>query len=390
MLNVKCHAEAKLRQINAKTGKVVSETGWTRNLLMTGGLQSLAQQSDVCSTASITNACRVGSGTTADKISSGAITFTQAGTTLTASAGFFTAGMVGYIFKWGSGSAGVEVYITAFTSSTIVTVGVAATVAVPEVGTVWNVTRIALETLLYTNTSYETTTGACGSSVTGGAVTHKRTYNFATQVASYNVNEVGYSNTSGGTNIKGRIVLAATEVVAPTNFLQVVLNFVVTYSPAAPTAVVDVGTNINTAGNAMLEAIVLTGGINGFARVNSNGGPSSAAFGNALDGSNPGTIIGINAAYTQNATPSPTTSLVNSYLVFESNAGPVYGGSIGLVTYSSNTTITTAGDTLYGVALQGNAGASFDVKFTSPYVTPVGSFLPRVVFGIQYGQSLTN
>lgn len=399
MLKVNCEMTVQTIQRNAKTGKVVSRSKPQKNLIMDGGLNALARSTNATYPAEFANYCRVGSGSTADKVSSGAVTFTQAATTLTASAGFFTAGMVGWLFKWGSGTGGNEIYITGFTSSTIVTVGTSATVAVPAVGTVWNVTRSTLETLLYTNSSFEVTAGSCSTIISAPAVAHKRTYNFTQQVASYNVNEIGYFRASAGTTIFGRLVLGATEVVAPTNFLQVVLTFTVTYSPSAITAVADVGTNLNTAGNIMLEGIFSNTTYPAIGYVVTNSGsssPSSLINGNmaSLDGSNGGgtPIHGIVANYTQNAAIDAVGALVTP-IVF---AVPIftYASVRGKMTATTNTTISTSGQTLYGVGIINQNGGSvrslLDVKFTTPYVLPSGSFLPQVVFSCTYDRTLSN
>jgi hypothetical protein len=384
-------------QRNAATGEIVSESPFKHNLVMDGGLNALARSTNATNPASMFAACRVGSGSTSDKFSSGGITFTQAGTTLTASAPFFTAGMVGYLFKWGSGTGGAESYINAFTSSTQVTLADSATVAVPEVGVVWNVTRTALETLLYSSSTYETTAGSCGTTVSGALVTHKRTINFAQQVASYNVNEVGYFNSTSGSTIFGRVVLGATEVVAPTNFLQLVLELDVTYSPSAPTAVVNVGTNIDTAGNAMIEQF--RAGLSGqaIAIVATNGTVTAPSGGQAIDGSATCSINGAIATYTQNATVGASAkdwgTVGSGYLTFQNTLNWTFASSRGKMTLTSNATISTAGQTLYGVGMGGGSSPylpCFDVKFTSTYALPTGSFLPQCVFAVTYNRLLNN
>lgn len=385
-MNIKVETLVQLRHVNAKSGKVVKQTKPVKNLMMDGGLNALARSTNATYPSECTLACRVGDGSTAQKVSSGAITFTQVGTTVTASAPFFTAGMAGWIFKYGSGTAGAEYYISAFTDSTHVTVDTSATVAVPTVATVWNVAQTALVNLLFTSTTYETTAGSCQTTTSGNTMSHKRTYNFAQQVASYNVNEVGYFRASAGTTIFGRVVLGATEVVAPTNFLQVVLTVTFTYTPSAPTAVGNVGTNINTAGNAMLEQFDTAWGT-----VASTGATSPRSGGDGADGSNTCGVYGITATYTQNATVGSTVLTVTR-LTFLSNSTWTFASARGKMTLSVNTTITTAGQTLFGVCIGTSAASNviFDVKFTSTFATPTGSFLPQVVFSQTYNRELNN
>lgn len=384
---VKTEMRVKVRLCDAKTRKVVCETPWQKNLIMDGGLNALAQSTNACVPASMHQACRVGSGSTSNSTASGAITFTQALFVVTASAPFFSAGMVGQLFKYGTGSGGAEYYITAFTSSTIVSVAVSATVGTPTVATVWNVTQTTLGALSFSSQTYETSGSSCGSTFSGAAATHKRTYNFALQGSPYTVNEVGYFTSTTGTTVLGRIVLGASVVVNPTNFLQVVLSLIVTYSPATPTAVLNVGTTINTAGNAVVEGVASAS----LSQVASNGTTTLIAGGQSFDASNSMAICGIINNYTQNTTTGQAF-LICTLLQFNPTAAWGYDSAVGRMKISCNTTISTAAQTLYGVALcYGISGFSvFDVKFTTPYVTPTGSFLPQVSFTITYGRTLVN
>lgn len=389
-MKVNVEMRVKVRQVS-RGGIIVSETPWQKNLVMDNGLNALARSTNATYPAAMFAACRVGSGSTSDKTSSGAVTFTQSGTTLTASAPFFTLQMVGQLFKWGTGSSGAETYITSFTDSQNVTVADSATVAIPEVGTVWNVVRTTLENLLYSSNTYETSSGACFTSSSNNQITFQRTYNFAQQVAPYNVNEVGYFSSLSGSTIFGRLVLSSTEVVNPTNFLQVVLQLVVTYSPGSPTAVPDVGTNIDTTGAAMFETFVLPGGtsVDNIGRVNSNGTLTPANAWYSIDGSATSGISGIISNYTQNGTTSnsaPSATLFN----FQTALNWTYSGARGRMTLACNNTVTTSGQTLYGVCISSNFYPSFDVKFNTPYVLPNGSFLPQVQFAVTYGRTLTN
>lgn len=384
------------KQFNAETGKLVSESPIQTNLVMDGGLNALARSTNATYPAEATGCCRVGSGSTSDKIASGAITFTQAGTTLTASAGFFTAGMVGMLFKWGTGSGGNEIYITAYTSATQVTVGTSATVAVPEVGVVWNVIRTTLETLLYSSSTYENISGSNGTTITGAAVTHKRTYNFPVQVAPYNVNEVGYFRANTGTTIFGRVVLSATEVVAPTNFLQVVIEFDVTYSPGSPTANGNVGTNIDTSGNTTFE-IINTAMIG---VIGTNGAVQSiASNGCSIDGSNTTCVFGRVATWTQNPTTNSSnytwgSNATTERVPFAVGISWAFATNRGQMNVVANTTISTTGQTLYGIGVcdfnSGQPRPALSVKFTNTYAMPTGSFLPVCTFAVTYNRNLVN
>jgi hypothetical protein len=381
-MNVTIETRIKTRIFDVKTRKVIKESKWQKNLLMDFGLNALAKSTSATTSVGLTTACKVGDGTTPTSISSGAVTFTQATNQVTASAGFFTSAMVGYILKYGTGSGGIETYITAFSSSTLVTVDTSATVGA-TVGTVWAVNQTALVNFILATTTYETTAGSCGTSFSTNSATHKRTYNFAVQINPYNVNEIGYFSSTPGSSVYGRIVLSSTDVVAPTNFYQVILSVVFTYTPASPTAVGNVGTNIDTSGNAMLENI---NNVSTLRQVQSDG--TISATSTSLD-DNTDNLALITATYTQNATTG------NILVVTRLNVAAgswVYGGTRGKKTVSFNTSISTAGETMFGIGLtNGNTtNCVFDVKFTSTFTLPTGTFLPQTVFSITYGRVLTN
>lgn len=383
-MNIIGETQIKTRVIDAASRKVISESPWHKNLIMDNGLNALAKSTNAVNQSGFTAAARIGSGTTPNKYASGAITFTQTGTTVTASAGFFTAGMVGMIFKYGSGSGGAEYYITGFTSTTQVTVDTSATVAVPEVATVWAVNQTALDTLLYSSASYETSAGSCETTFSSNQVTYKRTINFAQQGSPYNVNEIGYFSGTGGTTVFGRIVLSATDVVPITSFYQVVISVTFTFTPAAPTAVANVGTNINTAGNAMLENINNSGV---FSQVASNGTAGSGGAMDANVSSTPRFYL-ITANYSQNGTVGNLVSITGQQVAIGTWA---YAGTRGKRTMTFNTTITTSGQTLYGLGICTSSNqAIFDIKLTSTYALPSGSFLPQAVWSLTYNRTLTN
>lgn len=388
-MNINLETKIQTRIIDAATRNVLRESAPQKNLIMDGALNALAKSTNATFLAEMFAACRVGSGTTPNKFASGAVTFTQAGTTITASAGFFTGSMVGMLFKYGSGSGGAEYYITGYTSSTIVTVDTSATVAVPNVATVWAVAQSGLDTLLYSTASYETAAGSCGTTYSTNSVTFKRTFNFAQQVGSYNVNEIGYFRATTGSTIFGRLLLGATDVVPPTSFYQVTLSITATFSPGAPLAVANVGTNIDTAGNAMLEFI--NENSSALASVATTGATNpESLLDNPASGNNRAQLFLITATYSQNGTTG--TSFTITQQATANVATWVFGGTRGKKTLTFGTTITTAGETLYGIGIGTliNSKVCFDVKLTSTYVMPVGSFLPQAVFSLTYDRTLTN
>jgi len=391
-MNISLKTRIKTRIHDARTGALLKESPWRSNLVMDQGLNFLSHNpsaSQVTPAGSFTNLI-VGGGTNPTSVSSGAITFTQSGTTLTASAGFFNAGMVGTLFKYGTGTGGAEYYITGYTDTQNVTVDTSATVGTPTVGVVWYVNQTGLQTYLHAATSYQTNAGDNSTTISAGQVTFQRTFIVPTQLAPYSVNEIGWNGKSLGdsTNtVNGRIVLGSTDVVGVTNYYVVVVQIIFNYTPAAPTAVLNVGTAINTAGTAMIESL---GSIQ---QVGSNGTVTGSNL--CLDGSAQAGLTGSLATYTQNSTPSPTTQLAipTPLAGFPVAANWTGTGARGTMTVTHSFSCTTAGQTLYGIALRNFAAgdaSTFDIKFTTPFVVPTGTFSGTIVWQIVYGRVLSN
>jgi hypothetical protein len=406
----------KTQIVCARSGRVVKDNPFRRNLVLDAGLNGLAQKltGNQCGPASMALTCAVGSGNTPVKIASGAVTFTQVGTTLTASSGFFAANMVGGIFKYGaSGSGGAEYYITAFTSTTVVTVDTSATVGTPTAGVVWQVQQTTLSTPLFTTSTYQLLTGDCLSTIAGNVMTHQRTFVFPVQGSSYNVNEIGYGPVTSG--ICGRIVLPSTDVVGTSNFYRVIIQVVCTYSPGAPTAVGNIGVNFNTAGNAMIEywsvssvnptngtsdpnispTAALMAGLDAASKYSGYAGSTSQMF----------LIARIGATYTQNA--SISTGLGLSWGTLGTNYLTPAGSAISWsnnaavrgqmkLAYAGNT--TTTGQTCYGIGISptlatvgtNKGNPAFDILFTTPQALPNGAWLPNIEFSQTYGRTLVN
>jgi hypothetical protein len=396
-------ARYKTRVMDAATGKCVKESPWQKNLILDQGLNALAGQTITSLGGGTVSAnfstLRIGSGTNAVKFASGGITFTQSGTTLTASAGFFTAAMVGGIFKWGTGSGGIENYIASYTSTTQVTLTDSMTVGTPDVGTVWQVQTAALQTLLYSTNTYQTAPGDNGITFDGtDTVTFQRTFINPVQASPYNVNELGLSNATSGTNVSARLVLSATDVVGTSNFYVVVVQLSITISPATPTAVANVGTNCDTAGNSMIEGG--SGSANDFMylfkAILSDGTTGAGGAGNLFDQSITTALIYrvYTATYSQKSAPSsvdltPTGVTVTTAMAAWSKVSGVRGA----MEKSSSVSITTAGQTWYGIGLGRNTGSfpvMWDIKFTTPGTLPSGNFQPVTNFRATWGRTLVN
>lgn len=391
-MNTKLSVQYQTMIMDAKTGRCVKKSPKKKNLVLDSALNSLAQSAavgGVSDPAGCFSFVKIGSGTNPNRVPGGATTFTQVGTTLTASVGFFTAGMVGSLFKYGTDTTGAEYYITAFTSSTIVTVDTAATVAAPTAGVVWNVQQTTLQTQLYQSSTYQTATGDCGTSYLSNSMALKRTFVFPVQVASYTVNEIGWSGTTG-TSVFGRALLSSSDVVGPTNFYVVVLTLTFTITPAVPTLVANFGTGINTAGNVMVEMF-------GYRAVSTSGISNAPANNQGNFFFSSGSVEFWTNNYTQNAAITSNgvgPALPAGRVIAATNTGWVKDGSIrGRMINTSGWNTSTSGQTCYGVGA--HCGVSpfnvvFDVKFTTPQVLPVGAFVGNLVMASVYNRVLDN
>lgn len=422
-----CKARYQLRLHDAISKKIVRAYPWRDNLINDIGLNNLASGSP----ANAFIDCAVGSSNSAASIPSGAITFIQAGTnTITASNTFFTSAMVGGIIKFGSGTGGYEQYI-----ATIGGGGLTCTVQASPggfqtvtgvVATVWLVQTENLTAFLYNSNSYLTGSGDCGTAYSAGTTQEmQRTYYFAPQTAAYTVNEVGWSGTAitgpapvagvsqGGStsnNVFGRTVVSSVTV-GTANFLSVVIQLSITYAPASPSAVANVNTNgaggaLNTAGNAMIEYF-------GQKYVASNGGTGFQTGGNILADDfvgvagtfalqTAGTYTQQTGIFSSGTQPFPSLPVsTGSTPAYSVNVGPwtnvaattPTGGTVppGTCQLTFAATFNTNGETVYGLYISGtNLSAVFDIKLTTPFVLPVGTFPVSGIFQAQYSRTLSN
>lgn len=374
---------------------------WKKNLVFDNGLNSFAGKTGstpypITPGKSFTN-CQVGTSATANSIVSGGTLFTQVGTAITATGSFFTAGMVGAIIKYGSGSAGAEQYIVSQTGTACVVAGAGMTVSVGTAATVWLVQQTALAAPLLTTSTYQTSGSSCGTTYVANVITMQRTFNFAVQGSSYNANEIGWNQNASTSYAYGRLVLASTIVVATTQFLQVQMQLINTVSPASPAAVANVGTGINTAGTAALEVFPFT-------PVSSTGTANTGLQSMEPGAGNSNLVLSLQTGttYTQNAAPSTTFLPATPNWatgIFTGTTGQawVYTGTTtapGTATLSFPDVFSTAAQTMNGIGITNGVSGStiplFDVKFTTPITLPTGSFQPQPVFGFQFSRTLVN
>jgi hypothetical protein len=393
-LNLKSRSWGRIRAeiVDAATGAVLSAREWQQNLVMDQALNAFANSQQ--GYAACFSTCLIGSGTTPNSYSSGAVTFTQTGTTITASGSFFTSAMIGGIFKYGTGSGGAEYYISGVASPTSATVDTSATHATPSVATVWQVQQTGMAALLYSSATYDASAGACVTTVSGNQIYLQRTFIFPVQSSPYTVNEIGYCKS--GTAINGRIVLSSSDTVAPTAFYRVQIGLTFTQSPGSPIAAADVGTNVNSAGTLSINYW-------GCQIVRSNGGIAtyqSPTFGDSspiLDG-----VLGVQMAF---HTGTPPT---NFSAISPANASPASESyTFALGAYSNTTqpigvgissgafTFTAAGESMNSIIFGYSNGVNSVIPIavlllTTPVTLPTGVFTGSASVKIQFSRTLNN
>jgi hypothetical protein len=338
-----------------------------KNLLLDTGLDKIGAGKGVCQC--FENAA-VGTGTNPVLKDSGSITASQTTTTVTASAGIFAAGDVGALLKFDSGQ---EVYITAFTSSTVVTVSVSQTVA-SSLFTIWYVNQTGLQTESKRTNTYGSGASDNQSTFSTDTWTHQRVFIFAAEVGSVTYQEIGWSDiASAGANLFGRALFLSPPSLSVGQQLKVTMQLSVKWSPSSITSVADVGggSGYSTAGNMMTESVLAsvssasasyvqnpsgsTGSPNGWMDPSFAASPSVVAFA-ILRGT-----ITLNSAISSTSVPSnPAAGLYNP----SSAAAASYTAKNFFrdVTYTFNLATANGADH-YGICL---GQRNWTLLFTSP------------------------
>lgn len=311
---------------------------------------------------------------TAVRRDSGAVTFTQAGTTLTASAGFFTAADVGRLFKWGTGTAGNEIYITAYTSATVVTVGTSATVSTPDIGTIWYVNTAALQTPVTGLTWSTNADGAenfstavpSGDTVT---VTNQKTFYSTAFASNKTISEIAFSDSNTNANVFDRDLVTPTVGMLTGDQAKVTMQLIIKWTPITPVAVGNVGTNYDTSGNVQLESIGMSNGT-GVSHYTDTSGTIGGGGSKFLEPSCSATPVGCRSTNTafqafNTTTPNSGGTFYTGYAGFAPNSygsGTRYRDTVALFT------IAQLNGVVYDVALGTpvSGGSCFRQKFTTP------------------------
>jgi len=344
---------------------------------------------------------KVGGGSSPNFINSTSAIFSQSGHQITSSVtGWFTANLpagqslVNSIFKFGSGSGGVEQMINSVDGTgTVITVTSSATVAATS-GAVWFVNQTTLQTPLFASNTYQA--GSNGRAFAGNVATMFRTFVFGVQGSSYTVNEVGYGNSGTGGNVLGRITGFASVVVPTTEFLVVELQLTITQTPATITAVSNIGVNFDTSGNYAVQSWgCTTVDMNGNT-VNQFGGSNVGGLDANLGGTSLAMAFHLANDITLNSSISSTSMpIVSETYAFDFGALSNTGNPTGVfLTPVTPYTFTTAGETVHALIFGGDGGGNpyqcFALVLTNPQTLPSGTFSGNAQFRLEFNRVLTN
>ncbi|MGA2854836.1 MAG: hypothetical protein ABSE90_11995 [Verrucomicrobiota bacterium] len=372
------------------------------NLVFDSALTALAL--GTLNFSSIFLTAKIGSSNAANSKPGNTVTFTQVGTTITASAPFFAAGDVGALFKYGTGPGGAEQYIATFMDNQHVDVsGAGMSVGTATAGTVWYVAQTALTTPLTALTggcrsqNYVTSPGACSTTFPGGAnstsILLQRSFQFPVQAAPYSVSEIGYSdnNTNNGT-CNGRIVLSSPDSIAITEYYVIQIQITFTLSPNVPTAMGSVVTGFDSSGSVMFNFWDCH-------KVNTDGtaGDFQGMSAYTMDGAPPMLALNIVSAPSLNAHISQAATSAQA-IGFGSSAGAAWSQvSVGVATTQISFSFNTAAQTVYAIYfVSGNGGNAnyaapiFVLVLTTPFVLPSGTFAGYITYQRTITRTLSN
>jgi len=397
LLTTTLGARVQTRIIDSRTGLVLRASRWTKNLVFDSGLNKLAGSGS--SFADFFNYCKIGSSAAPNSYGGGLITFTQSGTTITASGPFFTSAMTGGIMKYGTGTGGQEVYIT-YVSSTVATASTSYSI-VASAGTVWQVQQTQLSALLYASDTYDTTAGACVTSYSNYTATMQRTIKFPTQATTYTVNEIGYFDNGTGATVNGRIVLPSPDVVTPTQFYVVVIQMTYVVQPSNGTTGVTVGDVgggspntsgkvgynfwdckvVDTSGNSVNKQPLFPTGL-----MDASGGTSlTLAFLYSGTWTFPANIDTGNS-YNQN-TNVLTTGAFSSF----TNAGQPVGVGQAVLSLSVSASAQTVSTFIFGGLVTTNQLYPILAQIlTTPFTLPSGTYAKIVTLSLTFTRTLSN
>lgn len=359
---------------------------WRNNLILDSGLNKIA----TVVTQDCWNTCLFGDqvGPTPVQRNSGAVTFTTVGTACVSSAGFFVAQDVGRLIKFDD-TDGQERYITAFTDSTHVTLGVAPSPAiVAQTATVWYVNETALDSLYSSTGNYQQNAGDNETTAVSNVVTYKRTFiGAAISGSPVTLTEIGFNNSGTNASIFDRDIIVGGITLAIGDQPLAIAELIVTFSPAVSTAVGNVATGYDSSGDMIISGLDIVSALGALSFVEVTG--STNANSNCYEPSEQ--YNGMRAILATFTLPA-----------FSNGTGPFIGGTKqtnqSLGSYSAGNffrdllgdyDVSTANGTIYGFCLQSGGSAVWVQKLTTPF-TKLSTQTLTVVFRRSWQRILQN
>lgn len=227
--------------VDAATDKVIWEMPeFKKNLILNQGMDLVA----TTVWANVMKIAVAGTGTRPNSIASQTDTASQSGTTVTkvgAVTDFTTDAAVGDIIKF---STLEEAIVTSVTDANHVQVTPSQTVGSTSF-TIWKTAQVGLQTETKragngspVGSAYLTGTGNCGTTFSGNIVSHRRTFDFATEVGLVNYTEIGVatSTTVVNTNVFSRVLLDSAVPVDNGQKLRVIYQLNITFNPGTPSS----------------------------------------------------------------------------------------------------------------------------------------------------------
>jgi hypothetical protein len=201
-INSSAGLKGRLKIAVLDNGHVVEERPWQDNLILDQGLDYLATYQF----NQLFTACCVGNGTDPTDINPNT-TATVSGTTLTATAGYFTSSDLDSDVHF---STGQYAKIQSVTSPTVVTLFSPLTVSTPTPFTVLRTNQTILDNEMMRTVQCATTPGANSAVVSPAQIVLQRTFLFPPEAVTTTYSEVGFSPiTTPGSNLYSRVLLAS-------------------------------------------------------------------------------------------------------------------------------------------------------------------------------------
>lgn len=379
----------RLGVIRAATGKHEKITNWSPNLIQDCGLNGVVNINwgDNISYMHLGNSVspvpvRRDSGTT---------NLTQTGNSVVSIAGFFQSSDVGRLIKYNDGP-GTEVYITAFTSSTIVTVGGPSQSIGPVNATVWYVNETALTTQFASSNNWQS---GSTTTVTGNILTHTINHLSDPAASGTTLTEIGFSNGSTNVNLFDRDIITGGLTISTGDQVTCQVELLVTYNPTTPLSYSNNATGYNNAGQIQIEALNLYAPSGGSQAVYGIGSPLNNAYclepawnltGNsilAITASSPTFNVFNATGFTPTRAAVPRTSQTK---------GSYISGSFS-IKFTGNWDVSTANSTITGFGIGFSPSSNYSSFLTALLTTPFAKNNTQTLsteFTYSWSRTLTN